>query len=358
MSDTPAGPAGTLAAAPPEGACGGCAHRLFEASARRRPDAPAAVFAGGALPYAELNARANRLARRLRARGVGAEARVAVVMERGPELPIALLAVLKAGGAYVPVDAEYPEERLAYVLDDCGASLVLVDARGAARVPGAGAPLLRVDAAELALANEDAADLDDADHPEALAYVIYTSGSTGRPKGVGVTHAALGSHNRAVVERYALTEADRVAQIASLGFDISVEEIFPTWAAGGTVVFRPEEVPSYGSGFLRWLTDGGVTVLNIPTAFWHAWVADLESTAAPLPPALRLLVTGGETAQPAVLAQWRRIAGARVQWLNSYGPTEATVTTTVHEPAGPAEGEVPIGRPMENMRVYILGTDL
>ncbi|HEU0016458.1 MAG TPA: amino acid adenylation domain-containing protein [Longimicrobium sp.] len=357
MTDTLAGPAGTLAVPPGPGACGGCAHRLFEASARRGPDAPAAVFAGAALTYAELDARANRLARRLRARGVAAEGRVAVVMERGPELPIALLAVLKAGGAYVPVDAEYPDERLRYVLDDCGAALVLADARGAARV-GGDARLLRVDAAELAAAPDDAEALGDTDHPEALAYVIYTSGSTGRPKGVGVTHAALGSHNRAVVERYGLTAADRVAQIASLGFDISVEEIFPTWAAGGAVVFRPAEVPSYGAGFLRWLADEGVTVLNVPTAFWHAWVADLDATGAALPPSLRLLVTGGEKALPAALAQWRRITGGRIRWLNSYGPTEATVTATVHEPAGPAEGEVPIGRPMENTRVYILGPDL
>ncbi|HEU4884059.1 MAG TPA: amino acid adenylation domain-containing protein [Longimicrobium sp.] len=334
------------------------AHRLFQAAARREPGAPAAVFDGAVLSYGELNAAANRLARVLRGRGVGADARVAVSMGRGAELPVALLAVLKAGGAYVPVDPDYPAERIRYVIEDSGASLVLCTAATRERVECAGAETLFVDLDCDLLRREDAGDLQIDLHPDALAYVIYTSGSTGRPKGVGISHRALGSHNLAVVERYGLTAADRASQLTSIGFDISVEEIFPTWAAGGAVVFRPERVAGFGSEFMAWLAAERVTVLNIPTAFWHAWVHDLGASDAALPAGLRLVIVGGEKAQPAALAEWRRIARDGIRWMNGYGPTEAAITATVYEAVGDADGEVPIGRAMPNARTYILSDEL
>jgi amino acid adenylation domain-containing protein len=347
-----AGPPAGRFALPAEGD-DASAHRRFEAAARCDPAAPAAVWQGRALAYGELDALANRLARALRARGVGPDVRVAVAMERGPELPVALLAVLKAGGAYVPVDPDYPAERIRYVVRDSGAALVLTHAPAAARVADAGAPVLSIDLGDELLRRGDAGPLPDDPHPESLAYVIYTSGSTGRPKGVGISHGALAGHGAAVIGRYGLTAADRVAQITSIGFDISVEEIFPTWAAGGTVVFRPADVPSYGAGFLRWLADERITVLNLPTAFWHAWVHDLAASGDRLPPSLRLVVAGGEKARAAALAEWRRMAPG-VRWLNAYGPTEATVTATVHEPCAAPDGEIPIGRPLPNARAYVL----
>jgi amino acid adenylation domain-containing protein len=349
-------PAGRLAVAAVRGPA--FAHRLFEAAAARAPGAPAAVFAGAALSYGELNEAANRLARALRARGVGTDARVAVAMERGPELPVALLAVLKAGGAYVPVDPAYPAERIRYVVQDSGAALVLAHASVRERVQGAGAEVLPIALDDDLLRRGDRRSLADDPHPEALAYVIYTSGSTGRPKGVGVSHRSLAGHNLAVVERYGLTAADRAAQLTSLGFDISVEEIFPTWAAGGAVVFRPDEAAGYGSGFRAWLARERITVLNLPTAFWHGWVQELAAGADPVPPPLRLLIVGGEKAQPAALAAWRRAAGARVRWINGYGPTETTVTATVHEAEGDPRGEIPIGRAMPNARTYVLSDAL
>jgi amino acid adenylation domain-containing protein len=331
------------------------AHRLFEAAARRGPGAPAAAFDGGTLSFGALNAAANRLARVLVRRGVGADARVAVAMERGPELAVCLLAVLKAGGAYVPVDPAYPAERIRYVVGDSGASLVLCTHATRHVVSGAGAEVLAVDLDCDLLAKEDGADLPGGPHPEALAYVIYTSGSTGRPKGVGVSHRALGLHNLAVVDRYGLGPADRAAQMTSPGFDISLEEILPTWAAGGTVVFRPASVAGYGAEFTAWLAREGVTVLNVPTAFWHAWVADRSSSdAAALPPSVRLVVVGGEKARMAALAEWRRHVDPRVRWINGYGPTETTVTATVFEAAGEVEGEIPIGRGLGEARTYVL----
>ena len=350
---------------PSRGASAGCSapgaeggphapvHRRFEAAALRHPAAPAAAWQGRALAYAELDALANRLARVLRRRGVGPDVRVAVAMERGPELPVALLAVLKAGGAYVPVDPDYPAERIRYVVADSGAALVLTHEAAAARVAGTGAETLSIGLGDEVLRDGEAGPLPGDPHPDALAYVIYTSGSTGRPKGVGVSHGALAAHCEAVVRHFGLTAADRAAQITSIGFDISVEEIFPTWAAGGAVVFRPADVPSYGGGFLRWLAEERISVLNLPTAFWHAWVHDLAAGDERPPASLRLLIVGGEKAQPAALAAWRRMA-AGVRWLNGYGPTEATVTATVHEPAGPGEGDIPIGRPLGPRTATIL----
>ena len=348
--------------APLPEAGGACLHHLFEAQARRAPYLTAVSLAGETVTYGELDLRAGWLARRLRAAGVGPEVRVAVLMERGPDLAAALLAVLKAGGAYVPLDPAYPDERMRWILEDSGAAVVLTHARAAHRLPHTSALVLDLDAPGFASAPEAArlADVpEDAAHPDALAYVIYTSGSTGRPKGVGVTHRSVVSHNRSSVALFGLTERDRVAQITSLGFDISVEEIFPTWAAGATVAFRPDGVPAYGSGFLAWLEREGVTVLNIPTAFWHAWVADLAASGERVPAAIRLVVVGGEKARPQALADWRKVAPG-VRWLNSYGPTEATVTTTVHEPAADeTDGrDIPIGAPVAGARAYVLGADL
>jgi amino acid adenylation domain-containing protein len=326
------------------------AHGLFQARAAESPCAPAVAHAGRTLSFAALDRRASAVAARLRALGVGPEVRVGVLLERGPELAAALLGVLKAGGAFVPLDPDYPAERIAYVLEDSGAVAVLSD--GAHALPPSSPPAVSVAAILDAEADGFVPVEVDAD---ALAYVIYTSGSTGRPKGVGVTHRALVSHNHAVISAYGLLAGDSVAQIASVGFDIAVEEIFPTWAAGGTVVFRPAHVPGFGGGFLRWLGHEGITVLNLPTAFWHAWVADLAAAGGELPPSLRLVVVGGERAQPAALARWRAAAGERVRWINSYGPTEATVTATVWELAGEPAGEVPIGAALANTRAHVLG---
>ena len=328
-----------------------CAHELFEACARLAPDAAAVSLAGRETSFGELERRANAVAARLREAGVGVESRVAVLMERGPELAAALLGVLKAGAAYVPIDPEYPAERTAWVLEDSGAAVVLTHAAARARLPRTGVPALDVAEIDPALADAWAPAAVPAD---ALAYVIYTSGSTGRPKGVGVSHRSLVAHNRAIVGLFGLTEADRAAQVASIGFDISVEEIFPTWAAGAAVVFRPAEVDALGAGFLRWIEEEKVSILNIPTAFWEAWTLEMDASGARVPASVRLVVTGGETAKPSTLALWRRVAGDGVRWINSYGPTEATVTATTWELDGDADGEIPIGAPLEGWTAQVL----
>ncbi|MFL5384337.1 MAG: amino acid adenylation domain-containing protein [Longimicrobiaceae bacterium] len=328
-----------------------CAHQLFEARARLAPGAAAVSLAGRETSFGELERRANAVAARLREAGVGVEGRVAVLMERGPELAAALLGALKAGAAYVPIDPEYPAERTAWVLEDSGAAVVLTDAAARVRLPRVGIPVLEVAEIDPALADAWTPAAVPAD---ALAYVIYTSGSTGRPKGVGVPHRALVAHNHAIIGHFGLTEGDRAAQVASIGFDISVEEIFPTWAAGAAVVFRPAEVDGLGAGFLRWIEDERISILNLPTAFWDAWTTELAASGARVPSSVRLVVTGGEKAKPSTLALWRGAAGDGVRWMNSYGPTEATVTATSWELSGEVDGELPIGTPLAGWTAQVL----
>ncbi len=334
------------------------AHELFEARAASAPDSVAVRYRGAETTYGELNRRANRLAHRLRSLGVGPDVPVGVAMERGPELAAALLAVLKAGGGYVPLDPAYPRDRLAHMVADSGMRVLLTQRSVLSCLPTHAAQVVLLEPGEDAGAGWSDADPAGGAAPESLAYVVYTSGTTGRPKGVLVPHAALVNHNLGTVERFGLGPADRVLQLSSISFDISVEEIFPTWAAGGTVVFRADDTPTFGAGFLRWIEAEGVTALNLPTAFWHAWVADLLVGGLTLPPSLRLVVVGGEKALPQAYADWLSVGGGRVRWINTYGPTEATVIATAHEPAAglspDAGAAIPIGSPIANVRAYVL----
>ncbi|HEY0019273.1 MAG TPA: amino acid adenylation domain-containing protein [Longimicrobium sp.] len=332
---------------------------LLERRAADSPDAPAIVADGASLSYAELAARARGVAARLRGMGVGAEDRVAVCMERGAAALVAMMGVMRAGAAYVPVDPELPAERMAWMLEDSGAAAVLADASTAARIPS-GTPVIEVDStAEIGTSSADAelphSRTDALPHSSSAAYVIYTSGSTGRPKGVVVSHGALANLAAGIAQRYGLAEGDRVLQFASPSFDVSLEEIFPTWAAGGAVVPRTEGTPAAGPQLAAWAEERGITVLNLPTAYWHEWVREMDERGGAPPATLRLMVVGGERARPEAFGAWERV-GRGVPLLNGYGPTEATVTATVHQAVSAADprAEVPIGRPVAGARAFVL----
>ena len=348
-----------------------CLHHLFARQAALTPHAPAILARGLRLSYARLDERANRLARHLLARGAAPDTPVALCLERGPDQLVALLGVLKAGAPYLPLDPRYPARRLAATCADAGARL-LVTTRPLLSAP------LRAVAEAVVLLDEEAAGIAAraATDPGArvaagnLAYVIYTSGSTGVPKGVGVAHRAVVSHNHAVRDLYGLGAADRVLQFASPSFDVAVEEIFPTWLSGGAVVVREEEALGSARGFFGHLAAEGVTVVNVPTAFWQQMVAGAEAEPEVLAGVrLRVAAVGGEMGQAAGFAQARRVLGGRVRLLNVYGPTETTVTNTAfeygagdgggaHQPAEEPRGGVPIGRPIANTEVYVLDASM
>ena len=332
-----------------------CVHQLLEAQAERTPESVAVVCRDQQLTYGELNARANRLAHYLVKRGVGAEVPVGICLERSLELAVALQGVLKAGGACLPLDPKYPKERLAYMQEDSKAPVVLIQPSLTSEFTGATSQVVCLSPGLESIAQEPQNNLDSGVKPHNLAYAIYTSGSTGRPKGVLLTHRGLVNHHMAAVKLYGLKPSDRVLQFSSISFDIAVEEIFPTWVVGGSVVLWSEGMSLDPSEFLRWIRQQSVTVLDLPTAYWHELVYALPELEEGLPVSLRLVIVGGEKASADAFRSWRKCAGERVRWINTYGPTEASVIATAYEP-GKQEmlTELPIGRPIANVRVYIL----
>ncbi|HYH78372.1 MAG TPA: amino acid adenylation domain-containing protein, partial [Longimicrobium sp.] len=316
------------------------------------PDAIAVVFEGGELTYAQLNARANRLAHRLRALDVGPGARVAICAERTPEMVAALLAVLKAGGAYVPLDPAYPEERLRWLLADSAPAAVLAHGSLAARFAGAGVPRIELDAGSPAwAAGPETNPGRGALPPEHLAYVIYTSGSTGRPKGVMVTHRAVQRQAAAVRAGFGLRRDDRSLQFASIAFDASVEEIFGALLTGAALVLRTQAWLEGAHAFWGRCGENRVTVVDLPTRFWQLL---LDEPSAAVPECVRLLAIGGEAVEPAALEAWFLRGGHRPRLLNTYGPTETTVNAALGEVVDDPATWRSIGRPVANTRVYLL----
>ncbi|HEY0557963.1 MAG TPA: amino acid adenylation domain-containing protein, partial [Thermoanaerobaculia bacterium] len=358
---------GTAAGVPPEP----LAHRAFARQAQATPDA-LALMAGEMvgeeaerqLTYGELDAQANRLAHFLRSLGVGPEVRVALCLERSPELIVGLFAVLKAGGAYVPIDPGYPRERLDYLLTDTTAPVLVTEQRllagfGEEVLSRVQAVCLDADRAQIAACPATAPD--DPVVAESLAYVIYTSGSTGNPKGVMVSHGALASFNASMRAEYSIGAADRVLQFASISFDTSAEEIYPCLTAGGTLVLRTDAMLGTSADFLEACRARGITLLDLPTAYWHGLVADLAEQAEGVewPAAMRRVIVGGERALPERAAAWARRFGTAVQIWNTYGPTEVTVTSTICDLAtvpGAMDGlrELPLGRPILGLTAYVL----
>jgi amino acid adenylation domain-containing protein len=347
---------GDLARGPDVEIGSACLPSRFEAQAARTPDAVALVFEGGRWSYRELNERANRLAHHLIRRGVGPDVPVAITVERSPEMAVGLLGVLKAGGAFVPLDPSYPRERLALMLEDVGAPVLLTQHRLRERLPETRAEVICLDADWEAIARESDENPGTTLTPDHTAYVIFTSGTTGTPRGAAVPHRGLANHNVAAASLFGLGPDDRVLQFSSISFDILIEELFPSWISGAAVVLRSGDDLLDPARFTRWIDRERITVLDLPTAYWHAWVDGLSRSGEPLPDALRLVIVGGEKASASALASWRKMAGDRVRWLNTYGPTEATVIATAHEPPLDAidEADPPLGRPIANTQIYLL----
>jgi len=333
-----------------------CIHDMFEAQAERHPDQIALIHEQQQLSYAELNARANQLAHHLRRAGVGPEVLVGIMVERSLEMVVALLGVLKAGAAYVPMDPRYPADRLRYMMQDARVAIVLTQDRLTRLLSEPSVPLLCLDS------QWDTVDQESRDNPapiavaENLAYLIYTSGSTGRPKGVMVQHSSLVNYVHAASQAYQLQHEDRVLQFASLSFDTSAEEIFPCLTCGATLVLRTEAMMATVKTFLEHCEDLGITVLNLPTAYWHEMTRPgTEDLAVPV--SMRQVIIGGEKALPERLELWHRQVNSDVALVNTYGPTEGTIVATMHFLNGKdamTADTVAIGRPVANVQTYVL----
>ncbi|HEY6397226.1 MAG TPA: amino acid adenylation domain-containing protein, partial [Solirubrobacteraceae bacterium] len=327
---------------------------LVAAQARRTPDAAALVMRGRELSYRELDERANGLAARLREQGVGPDVVVAVAAERSLEMAVAVLAVLKAGGAYVPVDPGYPPERVALMLADSDAPVLLTQRHLLERLPEHRAMALCLDdpdafEAPSAAWHEPVATLDD------LAYVIYTSGSTGRPKGVGMGHGPLANLIAWQLSALRHPVAARTLQFASLSFDVAFQELFSTWCSGGTLMLIDDETRRDPQALLRALSDLEVERVFLPFVALQTLSEAAQRLQASLP-RLREVITAGE--QLKATAQVRRFFARHPECVlvNQYGPTETHVVTSF-ELSGAPDGWPalpPIGRPIAGASVYIL----
>ncbi|NHB98778.1 non-ribosomal peptide synthetase, partial [Photorhabdus stackebrandtii] len=328
-----------------------CIHQLFEQQVEKTPQTTALVYQEQALSYAELNACANRLAHQLIAFGVTPDQPVAICVARSPAMVVALLAVLKAGGAYVPLDSTYPEERLAYILNDTAPSVVLADAAGQVALGDEALAGLTVLDPNILPDQPDSNLSVSALTPQHLAYVIYTSGSTGQPKGVMVEHQAVYQRYLGFNEIYAVTAQDRVLQFSSFAFDAAVEEFFSSLCNGATLVIRDDSWLASVQEFITLIRQNHITVMSLPTLFWSELAARNNSLS--LPDCLRLIIIGGETVQKSAIQAWFTQETHRPRLLNTYGPTENTVIATCKEILSPADDRS-IGRPVSHTCIYLL----
>jgi amino acid adenylation domain-containing protein len=338
-------------------------YQLFEEQVERNPDAVAVIFESQKLTYHQLNKRANQLSHYLRTKGVEPEVLVGIFVERSIEMLVGLLGILKAGGAYVPLDPDYPQERLSFMLSDSQLPVLLTQQRLIEKLPKHQAQVVCLDTDWQIISQSNKSQSNKENcisgvSPSNLAYVIYTSGSTGQPKGVMIEHQSLVNFTQTAIAKYQLNSSDRILQFASISFDAAIEEIYPCLSCGATIVLRRHEMLSSVSTFVQKCKDWQVTVLDLPTAYWHQLTSELSTSSLRLPDFLRLVIIGGEQAIPKIVQIWQQNLGEYPQLINTYGPTEATVVATLCCLSGSMiateELEVPIGRPIANIQAYIL----
>lgn len=333
-----------------------CIHQLFEEQVAKNPDAVAVIYEQESLTYQQLNQKANQLAHYLQSLGIKTEELVGVCIERSPLIIIGILGILKAGAAYLPLDPSHPPNRLIYMVEDSGVSVVLTQEKLANTLQLENLQKVYLDQDWPIISQQSSDPPVSETQAKNLAYVIYTSGSTGQPKGVLIEHQSLINFTKSAIEKYEITAQDTVLQFASINFDAAAEEIYPCLSSGGTLVLRTEEMMKSVSAFIQESQKKEVTVWDLPTAYWHLLVSEITQENLQLPPSLRLVILGGERVLPERVKMWQKYVGQYPQLVNSYGPTESTVVSTLHylEEIPINQPEIPIGKPIDNVQVYIL----
>ncbi len=327
-----------------------CFHQLFEAQAEKSPDAVAATFEGSQMTYRELNCRANQFAHYLRARGIGPEVVAAVYTERSFDMLVGVLGILKAGGAYLPLDTDYPEERLAFMLEDSKAPVVVTQGRMAAPLAkilelipqGARPAVICLDTEWKAISRESSENPASGVTPDNLIYVMYTSGSTGRPKGALNIHRGICNLAAAHVQIFGVQPGSRVLQLSSLSFDAFVSELAMSLCSGATLCLGTMKSLMPGAPLMNQLRKNAITHVTIPPTV----LAVLSPDGLP---DLRVVIAAGESCPPDIVARWSQ--GRR--FFNAYGLTETSVCVTVAQ-CEDGGRKPPIGRPLDNVQTYIL----
>ena len=325
--------------------CFSTVQELFAAQSARTPKSTAVVCRGESLSYAELDARSNQLARHLDSLGVGVETPVGLYLERSLEMAVGLLGVLKAGGAYIPLDPAFPNERLAFMVRDAGAPIIVTQSTLVDAMPEHGGEVVQLDADWGSIARQDASAVSSPARPDTLAYVIYTSGSTGAPKGVQIEHRALTNFLCSMQKEPGLGPDDRLVAVTTLSFDIAGLELYLPWITGATVILASREEASDGRQLAELLHTAKATVVQATPATWRMMVDSGWQGDSGLK-----VLCGGE-GLPRELAD--ELLGRCDELWNVYGPTETTIWSTL-EHITPGSGPVLVGRPISNTSVYLL----
>lgn len=332
-----------------------CFHQLFEAQVEKNPDATALnarsaialVFGNQQLSYKELNIRSNQLAHHLQKIGVKTESLVGICVERSPEMIIGLLSILKAGGAYLPLDPSYPQERLNFMLEDAQVSVLLTQGKLLQHFTEFSKPIINIDKDWETITQYSKENPKNCVTLENLAYVIYTSGSTGQPKAVLIEHRGLSNLAADQIEVFNLQLSNRILQFASLSFDASIFEIVMALQIGATLYLANKECLLPGKALLQLLREKAITHVTLPPAVLA--VLPTESL-----PELQTIISAGESCSEDIVKRWW---SSSRRFFNAYGPTEATVWSTVAEIKSVSE-KPPIGRPIANTEIYILDKHL
>jgi amino acid adenylation domain-containing protein/thioester reductase-like protein/FkbM family methyltransferase len=323
-----------------------CIHQLFEEQVERIPDAVAVVFEHQQLTYRELNSRANGLAHYLQTLGVKPDTLVGICVERSLEMVVGLLGILKAGGAYLPLDPEYPQERLSFMLDDSQVGVLLTQEKLIDKLPANQAKMVFIDKIWPKIDHNNQKNPVSEVKASHLANLIYTSGSTGKPKGVMVEHKGLVNLAQAQIQAFCLDSALRVLQFASFSFDACIWEILMAWGSGATLYLGTKDSIMPGAPLMEQLRDNGITHITLP-----------PSALAVLPdeelPSLQTIIVAGEACPAELIKTW----SVGRNFINAYGPTEASVCATTAKCAS-EDNKVTIGRPIANAQIYILDSQL
>ncbi|EMI17022.1 non-ribosomal peptide synthetase [Rhodopirellula maiorica SM1] len=349
---------------------------LWGRQLQRTPNHVAVVSAAGQWTYRDLDHQSNAVARALVSVGIQHGDRVGLCVDRSPEAIAAMLGIMKLGAVFVPLDPDYPVDRLRYMVDDA-AITTIVGHR--CYYESIGVPLIDQDAAHRSTPsnicwvdcvpdqsdsnalgpNVSAARPSVSIAPSDLAYIMYTSGSTGKPKGVQIQHSALATYCFADIDVFRLTENDRTLQFSTLCFDIAIEEIFPPLLSGGCVVVRPKERASHRNELSTLIDRFEITAVHIAAAYWHQWVDLMVASKERVPESLRLIIPTGEKVSVEHYRRWQSICDHDVLFCNAYGPTEATVTSTVYIPDESFDAaNMPIGKPLKRYTAHILDNNL
>ena len=339
-------------------------HEIFEQCVEENPDRPALVCSGETISYQSLNQQANQLAHYLTQKGVSNGVLVGLCVDRSVEMIIGILAILKAGGAYVPFDSEYPEERLQYMLKDCSVKYVLAVKNTIKQLSlnQEITPLIidedatRERLASFSVLNCKRLTQQSSDD---LAYVIYTSGSTGKPKGVMVSHKNWNSYRNSAQKIYNSEKDDRILQFSSVSFDIFIEEMSLSLLVGGCLVLPPTKLTLTSVQFWHFIQQNKISIVSVPTAYWHQLCSDVELVTLSQNTPLKLLITGGEAMSVSHLKNWQNSISSDIKLLNTYGPTETTVIAAYYDTANFQSNyqEVPIGQALSNCKLLVLNED-